>query len=98
MSQDNKSPGENSGKDHNDDDVVLEIATPNGVFRGTFDKNDKVEKVIKEVVKDRDLAEGDAFELYYGDVHFEPVNRPLVSFGLKKGRYKLTLVATGSGV
>ncbi|RUV80926.1 hypothetical protein EOA75_32435 [Mesorhizobium sp. M1A.F.Ca.IN.022.07.1.1] len=98
MSQENKGPGENSRKGHNDDEVVLEIATPNGVFRGSFDKNDKVEKVINEVVMDRDLAEGDAFELYYGDVHLEPVNRPLVSFGLKSGRYKLTLVATGSGV
>lgn len=98
MSEENKSLGDNSGKGHDDDDVVLEIATPNGVFRGEFDKNDKVEKVIKDVVKDRELAEGDAFELYYGDVHLEPVNRPLVSFGLKKGTYKLTLVATGSGV
>ncbi|RWP30305.1 hypothetical protein [Mesorhizobium sp.] len=96
MSQDNKGPDENSGKGH--DDVVLEIATPSGVFRGSFDKNDKVEKVIKEVVKDRDLAEGDAFELYLGDVHLDPINRPLVSFGLNKGKYKLTLVATGSGV
>ena len=98
MSQDNEGPSENSGKGHDADDVVLEIATPNGVFRGSFDKNDKVEKVIKEVVKDRDLAEEDAFELYSGDVHLEPVNRPLVSFGLKEGKYKLTLVATGSGV
>ena len=46
----------------------------------------------------RDLAEGDAFELYYGDVHLQPVNRPLVSFGIRQGTYKLTLVATGSGV
>lgn len=98
MSQDSQGPGENSGKGRDDDDVVLEIATPNGVFRGSFDKNDKVEKVIKEVVEDRDLAEGDAFELYHGDVHLEPENRPLVSFGIKKGKYKLTLVATGSGV
>lgn len=98
MSQDNMGPDQNSGKGHDDDDVMLEIATPNGVFRGSFDKNDKVEKVIEEVVKDRDLAEEDAFELFYGDVHLQPVNRPLVSFGLKKGKYKLTLVATGSGV
>lgn len=97
MSQDNKQPGENAEKEQ-DDDVLLEIATPNGVFRGSFDKNDKVEKVIKKVVDDRELAEEDAFELYYGDIHLEPVNRPLVSFGLKKGKYKLTLVATGSGV
>jgi hypothetical protein len=98
MSQDNQGLSDNSDKGHEGDDVVLEVATPNGVFRGSFDKNDRVERVIKEVVKDRDLAEGDAFELYFGDVHLEPVNRPLVSFGIKKGKYKLTLVATGSGV
>jgi hypothetical protein len=97
MSQDNKVPSDNSEKGH-DDNIVLEIATPNGVFRGSFDKNDKVEQVIEEVVKDRELAQGDAFELYFGDVHLEPVNRPLVSFGLKESKYKLTLVATGSGV
>ncbi|OQW53606.1 MAG: hypothetical protein A4S14_15765 [Proteobacteria bacterium SG_bin9] len=97
MTQEEKNPSEDRGKGH-DDDVTLEIATPNGVFRGSFDKNDKVEKVIAKVVKDRDLAEGDAFELYFAEVQLEPVNRPLVSFGIKKGKYKLTLVATGSGV
>ena len=29
------------------DEITLEIATPNGVFRGTFDKNSKIEDVIK---------------------------------------------------
>lgn len=94
--QEDKSNGEGH-KDHTDD-VRLEIATPNGVFRGTFDKNDTVETVIKAVVKDRKLVEGDAFELYFNDVHLQPINRPLVSFGIKKGAYKLALVATGSGV
>ncbi|KWV60494.1 hypothetical protein AS156_29395 [Bradyrhizobium macuxiense] len=97
MPQDNKDIGDKSGKGH-DDDVVLEIATPNGVFRGSFDKNDKIADVIEDVVKDRELAQGDAFELYFGDVNLEPITRPLVSFGLKEGKYKLTLVATGSGV
>jgi hypothetical protein len=98
MSQESRDPSEISVRGNDEEDVRLEIATPNGVFRGAFDKNDKVEKVIKRVVKDRELAEGDAFDLYHGDVHLHPVNRPLVSFGLKKGKYKLTLVATGSGV
>lgn len=97
MLQDNESQVGVSAKNR-DDDVVLEIATPNGVFRGSFDKTDKVETVIKAVVKDRELAEGDAFELHYGDTHLQPTTRPLVSFGIKEGKHKLTLVATGSGV
>jgi hypothetical protein len=96
MSQDNKGASDRPGHGH--DNVALEIATPNGVFRGSFDKNEKVEQVIEDVVKDRKLAEGDAFELFFGDIPLEPVSRPLVSFGLKEGKYKLTLVATGSGV
>ena len=73
------------------------VATPNGVFHGTFDQNTKVEDVIAAIIRDRQLAEGDAFELYYGETHLQPVQRPLVSFGLT-GTVKLTLVATGSGV
>ena len=87
----------NDDKDRDKDNIQLEVATPNGVFRGEFDKTDKVSFVIKTVVEDRGLIEGDAFDLYYGDVHLTPENRPLVSFGLK-GKVKLALVATGSGV
>ena len=81
----------------NNDDITVEVATPNGVFRGTFDKNTKVADVIAAIVADRQLADGDAFELFFGETQLEPVQRPLVSFGLK-GSVKLTLVATGSGV
>jgi hypothetical protein len=95
MSNDNKgNPGPGSG--HNDD-ITLEVATPNGVFRGTFDKNTKIEDVIKTVVDDRKLSAGDTFELFYGDTQLTPVQRPLVSFGLS-ATVKLTLVAAGSGV
>lgn len=79
------------------DDITVEVATPNGVFRGTFDKNTKVADVIAAIVADRQLADGDSFELFFGETQLEPVQRPLVSFGLK-GSVKLTLVATGSGV
>jgi hypothetical protein len=90
-------------KEHGSDDhgakdqIKLEVATPNGVFRGTFDNNTKVEQVIAAIIKDKHLAAGDAFELYYGDTILQPVERPLVSFGLT-GTVKLTPVATGSGV
>lgn len=90
-----KGAGEKGPKDK--DDITLEVATPNGVFRGTFDKNTKIQDVIAAIIKDRELAQGDAFELRHGDTVLQPVQRPLVSFGLA-GTVKLTLVATGSGV
>lgn len=80
-----------------DDQVTLEVATPNGIFVGTFPKTTKVEDVIEAVVEDRDLAEGDSFELVHDGEVLQPVERPLVSFGLS-GTAMLELVATGSGV
>ncbi len=79
------------------DDITLEVATPNGVFRGTFEKTAKVEDVIAAIIKDRHLAAGDAFELFHGETALQPAERTLTSFGLR-GTVKLTLVATGSGV
>ena len=77
--------------------ITLEVATPNGVFAGTFTKTTKVGEVIDAVVKDRQLADGDSFELVQdGDV-LQPEQRTLVSFGLA-GTVLLELVATGSGV
>lgn len=80
-----------------DHDIHIEAATPNGVYRGSFPKTTKVEAVILVIVQDRNLEEGDAFQLFYGEVLLEPVERPLVSFGLPD-KVRLTLVATGSGV
>lgn len=79
------------------DDITLDIATPNGVFTGTFPKTTKVSEVIAAVVEDRGLAAGDAFDLVYNGEVLQPVERPLVSFGLS-GSVELELVATGSGV
>ena len=77
--------------------VTLEVATPNGVFTGTFPKSAKVGEVIDAVVEDRQLADVDSFELVQdGDV-LQPEQRTLVSFGLT-GTVLLELVATGSGV
>jgi hypothetical protein len=79
------------------DTVTLEVATPNGVFTGTFPKTTKVEDVIQAVVADRQLVAGDAFELVHDGEVLQPIQRPLVSFGLI-GTVQLELVATGSGV
>ena len=79
------------------DEVTLEVATPSGVFTGTFPKTTKVEDVIEAVVEDQHLAEGDSFELVHNGEVLQPVQRPLVSFGLT-GTVLLELVATGSGV
>jgi hypothetical protein len=79
------------------DEITLEIATPNGVFTTTVPKTTKVSEVIAATVKDRQLADGDAFELVHNGEVLQPVERPLVSFGLR-GHVRLELVATGSGV
>ena len=79
------------------EEVTLEIATPNGIYTTTVPKTTKVSEVIAAAVADRELAEGDAFELVYNGEVLQPVERPLVSFGLS-GHVSLELVATGSGV
>ncbi len=77
--------------------VTLEVATPNGVFTGTFPKTTKVGEVIDAVVEDRHLAAGDSFEIVHDGEVLQPEQRTLVSFGLT-GTVLLELVATGSGV
>lgn len=75
----------------------MDIATPNGPFKGAFDKNTKVIDIIETVVREMKLDNKDGFELVKGETVLQPVERPLVSFGLQ-GTVKLELVATGSGV
>jgi hypothetical protein len=79
------------------DEITVDIATPNGVFTGTFDNTTKVADVIAAVVSAQHLAEGDAFDLVHNGEVLHPKQRPLVSFGLS-GTIRLELVATGSGV
>ncbi|MEP1075187.1 hypothetical protein NDI52_07245 [Leptolyngbya sp. PL-A3] len=79
------------------DQLRLNIATPAGVYEGTFDKTVKVQEVISTVVQQQGLSSGDSFELVYDGKVLAPVERPLVSFGLSD-RAELDLVATGSGV
>jgi len=79
------------------DDITLEIATPNGIYTTTVPKTTKVSEVIAAAVEDRQLADGDSFDLVHEGEVLQPVERPLVSFGLS-GHVQLELVATGSGV
>lgn len=80
-----------------DDDLTLGIATPAGLFTGTFRKTTKVKEVIATVVEQMGLAAGDQFDLAYNGEILEPTERPLVSFRLEDGA-ELDLVATGSAV
>ena len=78
-------------------EVVLNIATPKGLFRGEFPESTTVAKVIEVVVNDKGLDRKDSFELVYRGNVLQPVERTLGSFGLH-GKVDLELVATGSGV
>jgi len=77
--------------------VTVQIATPKGVYTDTFNKTTKIQDVIKTAIEKMTLDGGDKFDLVYNGAVLQPVERPLVSFGLE-GTVKLELVATGSGV
>lgn len=79
------------------EEVTVEIATPKGLFTGTFPKTAKVEDVIAAAVQAKGIDGGEALELASNGQVLQPVQRPLVSFGLT-GTVQLELVATGSGV
>lgn len=80
-----------------DDAVRLEIATPTGSYVDTFRKTAKVQDVISEAVREKDLDQNEPFELFWSGNALKPEERTLVSFGLE-GTVQLELVATGSGV
>jgi hypothetical protein len=79
------------------DEIVLEIATPKGLFEGIFREKSTVAAVIEVVVEKKNLDRKDTFELVHGDKVLQPTDRSLESFGLKCTA-KLELVATGTGV
>ena len=79
-----------------DGKLTIKVATPRGVFEGTFDVSDKVSEVIAVIVKEQGLVEGDAFELAFDGTPLAP-DRPIGSFGLEDDAV-LDLVASGSGV
>ena len=77
--------------------IVLDIATPKGVFHGEFPKTTKVAEVIATVIEAMEIDSGDSLDLIHNGEVLQPTERPLVSFGLE-GTVQLELVATGSGV
>jgi hypothetical protein len=81
----------------NTDQIEVDIATPKGVFNGSFSKTAKVSEVIEIVIKDQGLDGSDSFELAYNGSILKPTERPLVSFGIQSPA-KMELIATGSGV
>ena len=79
-----------------DGKITLKVATPAGVYEGTFALTDQVSEVIAIVVKDKNLAEGDAFELAFNDRTLPPDSK-LSTLNLTDGAV-LDLIATGSAV
>lgn len=77
--------------------IAVNIATPKGVFTGTFVKTTKVSEVIAAVIKEHELDGSDAFDLVFSGQELSPHDRPLVSFGITSPA-NLELIATGSGV
>ena len=79
------------------DEITLDIATPKGQFTASFPKTTKIKDVIATVIQEKQLDGGDQFDLVRNGKVLQPIERPLVSFGLE-GTVQLELVATGSGV
>lgn len=80
-----------------DKEIALKVATPKGMFEGTFEKTTKIQDVITTIIEKMGLSGADRYELHYGDTVLQPIERTLVSFQLE-GTVNLTLTATGSGV
>ena len=78
------------------DEVILNIATPNGMFEAVFRKKTTVGEVINIVVDDKKLDKKDSFELVHKGEQLLPATRTLENFHLHQF-VKVELVATGSG-
>jgi hypothetical protein len=78
-------------------EVLLEVATPKGLFEGIFPEKIKISEVIEIVVVKKGLDKKDTFELVHDSQVLQPTDRTLESFGIKR-KAELELVATGSGV
>jgi hypothetical protein len=79
------------------EEVTVEVATPKGMFSGSFPKTAKIKDVIAAAVASLGLDTTESLELVHNGQVLQPVERTLVSFGLN-GKVQLDLVATGSGV
>lgn len=74
------------------DKITLKVATPAGIYEGTFEGTVKVQEVIAAIVKAKDLADGDAFELVPECKALEPGQQLVDAITV------FNLIATGSGV
>ncbi|MDE0527389.1 MAG: hypothetical protein OXH85_01620 [Truepera sp.] len=79
-----------------DNKITLKVATPAGVYEGTFEETARVDEVIAIIVKAMKLAEKDAFELAF-DGKPLALGCKIGSFGLNDGAV-LDLIASGSAV
>ena len=79
-----------------DGKITLKVATPAGVYEGTFEETTKVYEVIAIIVKAMNLAAGDAFELAFNGDSLAS-DHPIGSFNLVDGA-TLDLIASGSAV
>ena len=79
-----------------DGKITLKIATPAGVFEGTFDGFLNVDEVIEIIVKSKNLVQGDSFELAYNGETLAPDSK-IGSFNFPEGAV-LDLIASGSAV
>ena len=79
-----------------DGKITLKVATPAGVYEGTFEESLKVHEVIEIIVKGMKLVEGDTFELAYNGKPLAP-ECSIGSFDLIEGAV-LDLIASGSAV
>lgn len=77
--------------------IKLKITTPAGVYEGVFAETDTVDEVIAIVVKEKQLAEGDAFDLTLDGGDPLPGDTKLWELGLEDGAV-LDLIASGSAV
>ena len=80
----------------NDGKITLKVATPAGVYDGTFEETAKVHEVIGIIVKAMNLKVGDVFELAR-DGDPLAADCPIGSFDIKDGEV-LDLIASGSAV
>lgn len=81
----------------NTDEVILEIATPKGMFKGIFPKTTTISEVINKAANTLKLDKSDSLELVYKDKVLVPIKDRLIDFHLT-GTIQLELVATGTGV
>ena len=77
--------------------ITLKIMTPAGPYEGTFAETDTVDEVIAIVVKEKELAQGDAFDLTFAGGDPLPGDSKLSKLGLEDGAV-LDLIASGSAV